>query len=135
MFRKNILAKYNLTKEKKRIGHVVGNFMICSGTLGYLPWCFFERTFRQYLVQRIEVQKKKVRKSRFLRNETFRKPFDFFKTTILGELYFGGNLRGSLVKIFAEKVARGNSVQIGLNFPAKSLSIYTNFFLDAFLII
>ena len=58
--------------------------MICSGTLGCLPWCFFERTFRQYLVQRIEVQKKKVRKSRFLRNETFRKPFDFFKTAILG---------------------------------------------------
>ena len=52
--------------------------MICSETLGCMPWCFFERTFRQYLVQRIEVQKKKVRKSRFLRKETFRKPFDFF---------------------------------------------------------
>ena len=104
--------------------------MICSGTLGCLPWCFFERTFRQYLVQRIEVQKKK--KSRFLRNETFRKPFVFLKPRFLArdvvELYFGGNLRESLVKIFAEKVARGNSVQIGLNFPAKSLSIYTNFF-------
>ena len=73
-----------ILQKKKRIGHVVGNFMICSGTLGCLPWCFFERTFRQYLVQRIEVQKKKVRKSRFLRNETFRKPFDFFKTAILG---------------------------------------------------
>ena len=106
--------------------------MICSGTLGYLPWCFFERTFRQYLVQRIEVQKKKVRKSRFLRNETFRNRLIFLKPRFLArdvvELYFGGNLRGSLVKIFAEKVARGNSVQIGLNFPAKSLSIYTNFF-------
>ena len=28
---------------------------------------------------------------------------------------------GSLVKIFAEKVVRGSSVQIGPNFPAKSL--------------
>ena len=110
--------------------------MICSGNLGCLPWCFFERTFRQYLVQRIEVQKKKVRKSRFLRNEKFRRNFlenrlIFLKPRFLArdvvELYFGGNLRGSLVKIFAEKVARGNSVQIGLNFPAKSLSIYTNF--------
>ena len=31
----------------------------------------------------------------------------------------------NLVKIFAENVARGNFVQIGPNFPAKSLSIST----------
>ena len=31
----------------------------------------------------------------------------------------------NLVKIFTENVARGNFVQIGPNFPAKSLSIYT----------
>ena len=35
---------------------------------------------------------------------------------------------GSFVKIFAEKVVRESSVQIGPNFPAKSLSIYTNNF-------
>ena len=67
-----------------------------------------------------------------------RSPFVFLKPRFLArdvvELYFGGNLRGSLVKIFAEKVARGNSVQIGLNFPAKSLSVYIRIFLDAFLI-
>ena len=39
-----------------------------------------------------------------------------------------GNFKGCVVKIFAEKVARGNSVQIRPDFPAKSLSIYTKFF-------
>ena len=33
-----------------------------------------------------------------------------------------------LFNFFAEKVARGNSVQIAPNFPAKSLSIYTTAF-------
>ena len=36
--------------------------------------------------------------------------------------------KGSLVEIFAEKVAKGNSVRIDPNFPAKSLSIYTKIF-------
>ena len=34
---------------------------------------------------------------------------------------FGGNFEGSLVKNFSKKVVRGNSVQTGPNFPAKSL--------------
>ena len=33
-----------------------------------------------------------------------------------------------LFNFFSEKVARGNSVQIAPNFPAKSLSIYTSGF-------
>ena len=37
-------------------------------------------------------------------------------------------LKDALIKFFAEKVARGNSVQIRPDFPAKSLSIYTKFF-------
>ena len=45
-----------------------------------------------------------------------------------------GNFKGRVVKIFAEKVARGNSVQIRPDFPAKSLSIYTKFFLSDFLL-
>ena len=45
-----------------------------------------------------------------------------------------GNFKGCVVKIFAEKVARGNSVQIRPDFPAKSLSIYTKFFLSNFLL-
>ena len=36
--------------------------------------------------------------------------------------------KGSLVEIFAKKVAKGNSVQNDPNFPAKSLSIYTKNF-------
>ena len=36
--------------------------------------------------------------------------------------------KGILFNFFAQKVVRGNSVQIGLNFPAKSLSIYTKSF-------
>ena len=45
-----------------------------------------------------------------------------------------GNFKGRVVKIFAEKVARGNSVQIRPDFPAKSLSIYTKCFLSNFLL-
>ena len=41
----------------------------------------------------------------------------------------------NLVKIFTENVARGNFVQIGPNFPAKSLSVYIRKkFLDTLLI-
>ena len=44
-----------------------------------------------------------------------------------------GNFEENFVKIFAENVVSGNSVQIGPNFPAKSLSIYTKNFLITFL--
>ena len=43
-------------------------------------------------------------------------------------------LKDALIKFFAEKVARGNSVQIRPDFPAKSLSIYTKCFLSNFLL-
>ena len=42
--------------------------------------------------------------------------------------------KGSLVEIFTEKVAKGNSVQNDPNFPAKSLSIW-KLFLDTLLLI
>ena len=44
---------------------------------------------------------------------------------ILLNYYLVGIFKESLCKFFAENVARGNSVQIGPDFPAKSLSIYT----------
>ena len=47
---------------------------------------------------------------------------------MLFKKFMAGNFKGCVVKIFAEKVARGNSVQIRPDFPAKSLSIYTKFF-------
>ena len=52
----------------------------------------------------------------------------FFLHRMLFNYILAGIFIGSLVKIFAGKVARGNSVQTGTNFPAKSLSIYTKFF-------
>ena len=55
---------------------------------------------------------------------------------MLFDYFLAGNSKGRFVKIFAEIVARGNSVQIGPNFPAKSLNIYIyeKKFLDPFLI-
>ena len=54
---------------------------------------------------------------------------------MLFDYFLAGNSKGIFVKIFAEIVARGNSVQIGPNFPAKSLNIYIRKkFLDPFLI-
>ena len=74
------------------------------------------------------VSRAKNRSPNFLETKHLENRLIFLKPRFLArdvvELAGG---RGSLVKIFAEKVARGNSVQIGLNFPAKSLSIYTNF--------
>ena len=45
--------------------------------------------------------------------------------------FFGGkSLENSSVQFFAKNVARGNSVQNGPNFPAKSLGIYTKITMD-----
>ena len=52
----------------------------------------------------------------------------FFLHEMLFKKFMAGNFKGCVAKIFAEKVARGNSVQIRPDFPAKSLSIYTKFF-------
>ena len=49
----------------------------------------------------------------------------FFLHEMLLNYCLAGIFRGSLVKFFAEKVAKGNSVQTGPHFSAKSLSIYT----------
>ena len=58
----------------------------------------------------------------------------FFLHEMLFKKFMAGNVKGCVDKIFAEKVARGNSVQIRPDFPAKSLSIYTKFFLSNFLL-
>ena len=41
---------------------------------------------------------------------------------------FDGVFKGNHFEFFVEDVIRGNSVQIALDFPAKSLSIYLNEF-------
>ena len=71
----------------------------------------------------------------FPREDKLTFTFQFFLHEVLFNVYLVGNLLWSLVKIFAENVARGNSVQIGPNFPAKSLSIYNNFFVTSYLLI
>jgi len=46
-----------------------------------------------------------------------------FLHEMMFKLFLAGNYKGSHFEFFAEKVARGNAVQIISNFPAKSLSI------------
>ena len=58
----------------------------------------------------------------------------FFLHEMLFKKFMAGNFKGCVDKIFAEKVARGNPVQIRPDFSAKSLSIYTKFFLSNFLL-
>ena len=47
--------------------------------------------------------------------------------------FFDGNFcKGCLVKIFAENFVMWNSVQIGPEFPAKSLSVYIYIYMKNF---
>ena len=48
--------------------------------------------------------------------------------------FLAGKVSNSSVQFIAKNVARGNSVQNGPNFPAKSLSIYTKSFSGHYLI-
>ena len=71
----------------------------------------FRKNF--HLVQRIEVQKKKVSQD-FLETKHLENRLIFLKPRFLArdvvELYFGGNLRGSLVKIFLLKKLPGETL-------------------------
>ena len=115
-----------------------------SSALYSLPWCFFLfKTYTHHLVQKKKQQKNRlginIVESEYLLKETKRSrpffiyfpredkltfTFQFFLHEVLFNVYLVGNFLWSLVKIFAENVARGNSVQIGPNFPAKSLILY-----------
>ena len=44
------------------------------------------------------------------------------------DIFFAEKFKGSHFEFFVENISRGNPVQILLNFPAKSLSIYLNKF-------
>jgi len=68
---------------------------------------------------------------------TGRKQTSVLLPTVLHEATFkqflAGNCKGSHFEYFAEKVVRGNAMQIFPDFPAKSLSIYrAHFFLAPF---
>ena len=64
--------------------------------------------------------------------------FQFFPLVYVQDgickIFVGGkNSKEDPIKIFVQKVARGNAVQIMSNFPAKSLSIYrANFLITPF---
>ena len=59
----------------------------------------------------------------FLRENKLEFTFQFVHEMLL-KFILAGDLKGSFFKMFAQNVARGNSVQNGPDFPAKSLSIY-----------
>ena len=59
----------------------------------------------------------------FLRENKLEFTFQFVHEMLL-KFILAGDLKGSFFKMFAQNFARGNSVQNGPDFPAKSLSIY-----------
>ena len=59
----------------------------------------------------------------FLRENKLEFTFQFVHEMLL-KFILAGDLKGSFFKMFAQDFARGNSVQNGPDFPAKSLSIY-----------
>ena len=117
----------DLTRFRANVGQLCVSMSLCS--------------FVNYSIKRIEVLKKRCKDkhvaSEFLLKETkhFRLfwyfswrakeklaiTLQFFLHEMLLNYCLAGIFKGSLVKFFAEKVARGNSVQTGLDFPAKSL--------------
>ena len=122
----------DVTRFRANVGQLCVSMSLCS--------------LANYSIKRIEVLKKRCKDkhvaSEFLLKETkhFRLfwyffwrakeklaiTLQFFLHEMLLNYCLAGIFKGSLVKFFAEKVARGNSVQTGLDFPAKSLSIYTS---------
>ena len=112
----------------EEIDHYFGDkFDISGGTCYSLPWCFFVTNF--HISSRAKNVSKNIVESKFDLKSNF---WFFFwvieKLAFTLKFFFGWKFKGTLVKIFAKKVVRGNSVQIGPNFPAKSLSIYTKSF-------
>ena len=60
----------------------------------------------------------------FLERTNWSLLFNLSVHEMLLKFILAGDLKGSFFKMFAQNVARGNSVQNGPDFPAKSLSIY-----------
>ena len=60
----------------------------------------------------------------FLERTNWSLLFNLSVHEMLLKFILAGDLKGSFFKMFAQNFARGNSVQNGPDFPAKSLSIY-----------
>ena len=150
--RKSFMASFRL--KKKLVGmnwHINLIGISCSDWALYsLPRCFFVYNF--HTSSRAKNRRSKRQGKTSLSQNFFWKKWNFlncvdlfftsrkigvylyfFLHEILLIIFLAGNFKGSLVKIFAENDDRGYSVQIGPNFPAKSLSIYVRkIFLDTF---
>ena len=118
---------------------LIGRSIVCYDALSF-------ETSTSHFVQRIEVwQRMNMSNQNFYLKKRNGNCSDFlnffskrgsicFNSSIffardISNYILAGNFEENFVKIFAENVVSGNSVQIGPNFPAKSLSIYTkNFF-------
>lgn len=77
-------------------------------------------TSSHHLVQRIEVHSRVRISFFFLRENKLEFTFQFVHEMLL-KFILAGDLKGSFFKMFAQNFARGNSVQNGPDFPAKSL--------------
>ena len=122
---------------------LIGRSIVCHDALSF-------ETSKNHFVQRIEVwQQMNMSNQNFYLKKRNGSCSDFlnffskrgsicFNSSILfardmSNYILAGNFEENFVKIFAENVVSGNSVQIGPNFPAKSLSIYTKNFSPHFL--
>ena len=98
-----VLETLPRAKKWKRLGRVIRNQNLFRGKSKVQPIIFIlQRKINNF-------------PQLFLHEEVF----PYFWRKICEQILFN---------FFAEKVARGNSVQIAPNFPAKSLSIYTSGF-------
>ena len=143
--RKSFMASFRLKKNLVGMNWHINLIGISSSdwALYSLPRCFFVYNF--HTSSRAKNRRSKRQGKNFfwkkwnfllicfLQVEKLAFTSIFFLHEMLLIIFLAENFKGSLVKIFAENVDRGNSVQIGPNFPAKSLSIYVRkIFLDTF---
>ena len=134
---KNLYIKKIITILDMSLIFLIGRSIVCHDALSF-------ETSTNHFVQRIEVwqqmnmsnqnfylKKRNGNCSDFLNFFSKRGSICFNSSIFLHEMsnyILAGNFEENFVKIFAENVVSGNSVQIGPDFPAKSLSIYTKNF-------
>ena len=132
---KNLCIKKIITILETSLIFLIGRSIVCHDALSF-------ETSTNHFVQRIEVwQQMNMSNQNFYlkkRNGNCSDFLNFFsKRGLILQFFFArdmsnyilaGNFEENFVKIFAENVVSGISVQIGPNFPAKSLSIYTKNF-------
>ena len=119
---KNLYIKKIITILEMSLIFLIGRSIVCHDALSF-------ETSTNHFVQRIEVWQQMNMSNQgvaqtfltfFPREVQFALILQFFLHEICLIIFWR--------EIFAENVVSGNSVQIGPNFPAKSLSIYTKNF-------